>query len=138
MQPLPQELIYSALYSALSLTDSVLQIWLTLTFAVIVSTYVAGRRFDRPVYLLVSCLYAFASAIQLMRFCSAAYQAFYYKGLLVSRGFEPWPVPDIVSVIIGAGSVLLIVTGTVGTLWFVRVTWKNVVLLRQQVPPPEA
>jgi hypothetical protein len=73
-----------------------------------------------------------------MRFCSAAYQAFYYKALLVSRGFEPWPVPDIVSVIIGVGSVLLIVTGTVGTLWFVRVTWKNVVLLRQQNPPTEA
>jgi hypothetical protein len=136
MQPLPQDLIYSALYSALSLTDSVLQIWLTLTFAVIVSTYVAGKRFDRPVYLLVSSLYAFASAIQLLRFCSAAYQAFYYKDLLVSRGFQPWPVPDVVSLLIGGGSVLLIVVGTIGTLWFVRVTWKSVAVLQQQSSPP--
>src|SRR5436305_3760018 len=58
---LTQELIYSTLYAALALTDSILQIWLTLTFAVIVATYVAGKRFDRPVYLLVSSLYAFAS-----------------------------------------------------------------------------
>jgi hypothetical protein len=125
MQPMSPELIYNALYSALSLTDSVLQIWLTLTFAVIVSTYVAGKRFDRPVYLLVSGLYAFASAIQLMRFCSAAHQAFHYKNMLVTRGLEPWPVPDVVSMLIGGGSVLLIVAGTVGTLWFVRITWKN-------------
>jgi hypothetical protein len=37
-----QELIYDVLYSALELADSILQIWITLTFAVIVSTYVAG------------------------------------------------------------------------------------------------
>jgi hypothetical protein len=137
MQPMPLDLIYNALYSALSLTDSVLQIWLTLTFAVIVSTYVAGKRFDRPVYLLVSGLYAFASAIQLMRFCSAAHQAFYYKSLLATRG-APWPVPDIVSILIGGGSVLLVVAGTVGTLWFVRITWKNLEASLQACPPEEA
>lgn len=42
-----QDTIYSALYAALALTDSILQIWLTLTFAVIVATYIAGKRFDR-------------------------------------------------------------------------------------------
>jgi hypothetical protein len=123
---LSQELIYSTLYAALALTDSILQIWLTLTFAVIVATYVAGKRFDRPVYLLVSSLYAFASIILFIRFGSAAFQAFYYKGLLVNRGFEPWPVPNFVSVVIGAGSLGLLFAGTIGTLWFVRSTWKNV------------
>lgn len=125
-QPMTQDLIQGALYAALSLTDSVLQIWLTLTFAVIVSTYVAGQRFDKPVYLLVSGLYAFASAIQLTRFASAAHQAFFYKNLLVSRGFEPWPVPNWVSIIIGLGSVVLMSAGTIGTLWFVRATWQRV------------
>ena len=138
MQAISQDLIYSALYAALSLTDSILQIWLTLTFAVIVSTYVAGKRFDRPVYVLVSGLYSFASAIQLLRFCSAAHMAFYYKDLLITRGFEPWPVPNIVSVLIGGGSILLIVAGTLGTLWFVRVTWKNVEASRQPKPTPVA
>jgi len=134
LQPLPQDLIYSALYSALGLTDSILQIWLTLTFAVIVSTYVAGRRFDRKVYLLVSGLYALASVVQFVRFCSAAYQAFYYKDLLVARGFEPWPVPDAVSIVIGFGSVVLIISGTIGTLWFVRNTWQDVEASHKAAP----
>ena len=138
LHTLSQDLIYSALYSALALTDSVLQIWLTLTFAVIVATHVAGMRFERPIYMLVSSLYAFASAIQLVRFCGAAQRAFYYKDLLVARGFEPWPTPNVISAIIGAGSVLLIVSGTFGTLWLVRTTWKNVVALSSVRSLPEA
>jgi len=62
-QSMSQESIYSTLYAALTLTDSIFQIWITLTFAVVVATYVAGQRFDRPVYLLVSTLYALASAV---------------------------------------------------------------------------
>jgi len=125
-QPMSQELIYDALYSALQLTDQILQIWLTLTFAVIVSVYVAGKRFDKPVYLLVSGLYALASAIQLIRFCSTGYQTFYFRHLLVARGFDPWPVPVAASIAIGIGYLVLLVAGTIGTLWFVRTAWKRV------------
>ena len=121
-----QELIYTTLYAALALTDSILQIWITLTFAVIVATYVAGKRFDRQVCLLVSGLYALASLVLFARFGSAAFQAFYYKGLLVTRGFEPWPVPNFISVLIGVGTSTLLFAGTIGTLWFVRSTWKKV------------
>ena len=124
-----QESIYSTLYAALALSDSILQIWLTLTFAVLVATHVAHHRFDRGMYRLVSGLYAFASVILFTRFVSAAYQAFHYKNLLVTRGFEPWPVPNIVSVIIGAGSCVLLFCGTLGTLWFVRKAWN------QETPP---
>ena len=68
-----QESIYTTLYAALSLTDSIFQIWLTLTFAVLVATYVAERRFHRAMYRLVSILYGVASAVLLIRFASAAY-----------------------------------------------------------------
>ena len=125
-KPMSQELIYNALYSALDLTDHILQIWLTMTFAVIVSTYVAGKRFDRPVYLLVSGLYALASAVQLIRFCGAGYQAFYFRHLLVTRGFDPWPVPIAVSIAIALGYLVLLIAGTISTLWFVRTAWKGV------------
>lgn len=121
-----QESIYTTLYAALALTDSIFQMWTTLTFAVIVATYVAGERFDRSVYLLVSSLYSFASLVLLIRFGSAAFQAFYYKALLVSRGFQPWPVPNYLSLCIGIGSLVLIFAGTLGTLWLVRSTWKTV------------
>src|SRR5262245_43910266 len=96
-EPMSQDLVYQILYDALGLTDSILQIWITLTFAVIVSTYVAGDRFNRNVGSLVSGLYSLASIVLFIRFLSAAGQAFYYKDLLVERGFEPWPVPSFVS-----------------------------------------
>ena len=72
--PISQEAIYSTLYATLALTDSIFQIWITLTFAVLIATYVAERRFDRALYRLVSGLYAFASVILFVRFASAAYQ----------------------------------------------------------------
>jgi hypothetical protein len=125
LQPMSQESIYSTLYAALALTDSIFQIWITLTFAVLVATYVSERRFDRPMYRLVSSLYALGSAVLFTRFASAAYQAFHYKNLLVTRGFEPWPVPNFISVVIGVGSLGLLFAGTIGTLWFVRSTWKK-------------
>jgi hypothetical protein len=123
--PISQEAIYSTLYATLGLTDSIFQIWITLTFAVLIATYVAERRFDRALYRLVSGLYAFASVILFVRFASAAYQAFHYKNLLRARGFEPWPVPNIVSLIIGIGTFVFLLSGTVGTLWFVRSAWKK-------------
>jgi len=125
LQPMSQESIYSTLYAALALTDSIFQIWITLTFAVLVATYVSERRFDRPMYRLVSSLYALGSAVLFTRFASAAYQAFHYKNLLVTRGFEPWPVPNFISVVIGVGSLGLLFAETIGTLWFVRSTWKK-------------
>ena len=120
-----QESIYSTLYATLALTDSIFQIWITLTFAVLIATYVAERRFDPALYRLVAGLYAFASGILFVRFASAAYQAFHYKNLLRVRGFEPWPVPNIVSLIIGIGTFVFLLSGTVGTLWFVRSAWKR-------------
>ncbi len=125
MPTMSQETIYTTLYATLALTDSIFQIWITLTFAVLVATYVAERRFDRRMYRLVSALYAFASVILITRFTSAAYQAFHYKNLLATRGFEPWPVPNVVSLVIGVGTFTLLTAGTVATLWFVRVTWKT-------------
>lgn len=89
-----QESIYSTLYAMLALSDSIFQIWITLTFAVLIATYIAERRCDRRMYLLVSGLYAFASVILTKR----------YKNLLVTRGFTSWPVPNVVSFAIGCGT----------------------------------
>jgi hypothetical protein len=121
-----QDLIFNALLTAIQLTDSILQIWLTLTFAVIVSTYVAGKRFDRLIYRLIFGLYALASAIQLVRFGAAAWQAFFYRNWLLDRGFSAWPIPNVVSILIAIGTLVLIVAGTIGTLWFVRATFLSV------------
>jgi hypothetical protein len=125
LHQMSQEAIYSTLYATLALTDSIFQIWITLTFAVLIAIYVAERRFHSALYRLVSTLYAFASGILLVRFVSAAYQAFHYKNLLRTRGFEPWPVPNIVSLIIGIGTFVFLLCGTIATLWFVRSAWRR-------------
>jgi hypothetical protein len=108
------------LYSTLSLADSILQIWLTVTFAVIVASYLAGSRISDFMYYLISGLYGLAALVLVARFVSAAYQIYHYRDLLVVNGFEPWPVPPLVTHIIGGGTFLLLSGGSIATLWFVH------------------
>ena len=115
-----QELIMQTLHSSLSLADSILQIWLTVTFAVIVASFLAGSRISRSMYFLISGLYGLAALVLVTRFVSAAYQIYYYRDLLVANGFEPWPVPMLVTQIIGGGTFILLSAGSIATLWFVH------------------
>ncbi len=120
-----QELIYETLYSALSLADSILQIWITVTFAVIVATHLAGTRVADFVHILLSTLYGLASGILVTRFISAAFQIYRYRELLIENGFEPWPAPPLLPQIIGGGTLLLMIVGTAVTLWFIFSTRKR-------------
>lgn len=116
-----EELIYDNLYSVLAVADSILQIWLTVTFAVLVAAYVASERISRHLYLLITFLYGFAALILTVRFISAGHQIYYYRDLLVTSGFTPWPAPRTLSVMIGGGTLMLLVGGSIATLWFLRV-----------------
>lgn len=120
-----QELIYEVLYDSLSLADSIVQIWITVTFAVIVAGYFAGGRVGRVMHRLVSSLYGLYAVVLITRFSSSAFQIFHYRNILVERGFEPWPVPYWVSIIIGGGTFVLMFAGTLATLWFMRWTRKR-------------
>src|SRR5262245_30319099 len=113
-----QELIYEALYDSLSLADSILQIWMTMTFAVIVATYIAGERVGRVMFRLVSSLYGLYAVVLITRYGSSAFQIFHYRSTLIERGFEPWPVPYWIAIVIGSGTFFLMLAGTVATLWF--------------------
>jgi hypothetical protein len=126
-----EPLIYENLYSVLAVADSILQIWLTVTFAVLVAAYVAGNRISRPLYLLITFLYGYAALILTIRFISAGHQIYYYRDLLVTSGFTPWPVPRMLSVLIGGGTLLLLVGGTLATLWFLRMVRKQVLTIQQ-------
>jgi len=112
--------IYDVIYHALALGDSTLQIWTSFTFAVIVAVHLAGNRIGHSTFYLASSLYGLLSLVLVLRYVADAYQIIHYQRLLVERGFEPWPVPDIFGVLIGTGTFLLMVGGTIGTLWFAR------------------
>jgi len=116
-----QDLIYQTLYSVLAVADSILQIWLTVTFAVLVAVYIAGDRISHYLYLLVTFLYGLATLVLSIRFVSAGFQIYYYRDLLVTKGYEPWPVPRILSFLIGGGTLILLVVGSIGTLWFINI-----------------
>ncbi len=117
-----QELIYQNLYSVLSVADSILQIWLTVTFAVLVATYIAAERISHYLYLLITFLYGIASLVMTIRFISTAFQIYYYRDLLVAKGYEPWPVPQVLTQLIGGGTLLLLMAGSLGTLWFINIS----------------
>ena len=72
-----QELIYQVLYDSLALADSILQIWITITFAVIVATYFAGGRVGHVMHRLVSSLYGLYAVILITRYGSSAFQIFH-------------------------------------------------------------
>jgi hypothetical protein len=112
--------LYDVIYHALALGDSTLQIWTSFTFAVIVAVHLAGDRIGRSTYILGSSLYALLSSVLILRYIADAYQILHYQKLLVERRFEPWPVPDILGILIGVGTFILMAGGTIGTLWFAR------------------
>lgn len=119
------DLVYQSIYEALTLSDSTLQIWMTYTFAIIAAAHLAGNRIDATTYKLVSGLYGLYAGVLVVKYFSAAYQIFHFQEVMVLSGFEPWPVPKSIGVIIGGGTSLLMVGGTIATLWFVNKTWRE-------------
>lgn len=69
-------------YAELALTDSVLQFWISITFAVIVAIHFVGRRLGRQMYLLMSGLYALVSLVSLARYIASSIQLLHYVDIL--------------------------------------------------------
>lgn len=125
------DLVYRALYEALNLSDSTLQIWMTITFAIIAAAHFAGNRIDRSVYKLVSSLYGLYVGVLVVKYLSAAHQILHDQSIMNLRGFDPWPVPKSIGVIIGVGTLLLMVGGTIATFLFVNKTRKENIVNEQ-------
>ena len=114
------ELIYESIYSGLALMDSQLQIWTTFTFALIVAVHVGADRLGRSIVRLALSLYGLYASVLVLRNVSATYQILHYQTLLVDQGLAPWPVPWLVGMSIGVGTLVLMVGGSLATLWFVH------------------
>lgn len=117
------DLIYESIYSGLALMDSQLQIWTTFTFALLVAVHVGGNHITKSIFRLGIGLYGLYALVLILRNLSATFQVLHYQELLVAQGFEPWPVPGAVGMSIGIGTFVLLVGGTVATMWFVRETY---------------
>ena len=67
----PPELAELALLAGASM-DTQFQYWISVTFAVVVASFVAGERLSRPMRLLAATLYLLASILLISRFLQFA------------------------------------------------------------------
>ena len=113
---MPDPNLVDHFYSAVALSDSAMQFWISITFAVIVATHFVGKRIGRTMYVLMTSLYALVSLISIARYLGASARMILYTNALREGG--EWPVPWIYTVVAGYGTFLLLVLGTFGTLYF--------------------
>jgi hypothetical protein len=116
--------IYENLYSALAQADSTTQLWVSLTFAVIVAVHLGAEKIEQKTFKLIAFLYGLFSIVAVIRYIAGAYQILHYQELLITLNFEPWPIPNVFGMMIGIGTFILILVGSLGTLWFIRSNMK--------------
>ncbi len=94
------------------------QYWLSITFAILVASYIAGKRFLMPWRIFAAVLYGLATAVFSIRYYVSGLNFRNYLGELGTRG-DLWT--DQTSILIGFRMTLFVV-GTIGTLWFLFAT----------------
>jgi len=93
--------------------DIQFQFWLTITFATVVATFVAGNRLDRKLRWVAAVLYLLATAVLVSRWYYLAIEAVAFRTAALESGV-PLSVPWVTIVFRG----LLVGVGTVAALWF--------------------
>lgn len=114
------DLLFQNIYAALAQSDSTVQLWTSFTFATIVAAHLGADRIRLGTYRLIVFLYGLYSLIAVVKYAAAAFQILHYQDLLISRNHEPWPVPAAIGTVIGSGTLLLLIGGSIGTLWYLR------------------
>jgi len=102
--------LYDAVYANI---NTQFELWITVTFAVIIASYIAGHRLEKSLQYLVAALYTAVSLLLLMMLVSAVNFAgeFDAFGVLVDQ--------DPFTVLIVALRVGVWVFGTIATLVFI-------------------
>jgi hypothetical protein len=115
---LSQEALYNLCYSALAFADNLFQIWLTITFGVILAIYFSVANISPFMRKLLIGLYFGASFILIGRWCVAImFHSLAYQEQIVQQGFPPFPTPPFAS-FLGITHLVLYLAGTTGTLYF--------------------
>jgi hypothetical protein len=95
--------------------DAQIEFWLTVTFATIVASFAGDKHLTTSNRIIISVLYLLATVLFMSRWYYEFTDLEIYFGLLGQRGvFPEEPLITIVS------RVILVVVGTVATLYFVN------------------
>ena len=101
-----------------SVIDTQFQYWITITFAVIVANFVAGKRLSLRSRYVVSLLYALAVAVLVSRWSYVADDALQFRQQLEQMGVVlNFPLFTVIS------RVALVAFGTAATLIFLLSNW---------------
>ena len=119
-EPMTIDLIFQSIYAALAQSDSTIQLWTSFTFATIVAAHLGADRIRLGTYRLIVFLYGLYSLVAVVKYAAAAFQILHYQDLLIASDYQPWPVPAAFGGLIGAGTLLLLIGGSMATLWFLR------------------
>ena len=97
------------------------QYWLSVTFALLVASFVARKQLSRNVRITIAILYTLSTAIAIYRYISLGGNGNLILEELATRGI-PWRGIDIR---VGLTRIGLMVLGTSATLWFLHSTYSK-------------
>ena len=95
------------------------QYWLSVTFALLVASFVARKQLFRNVRITIAFLYTLSTAIAIYRYISLGGNGSLIVDELATRGI-PWRGIDLR---VGLTRIALMVLGTLATLWFLHSTY---------------
>lgn len=105
---------------AFSELEALFQYWLSVTFALLVASFVAKEYFSNNVRIIIGTLYTVSTAIAVYRYTILGVNGLMLVDELSSRGVQ-WAG---INVWVGGARVALIVLGSITTIWFLYSTGK--------------
>jgi hypothetical protein len=96
VQPVPggeviEVQLLHALLDLLAQIDTQFQVWLTVTFAVLVASFIAGKRLSIAGRVTIAVLYGAAGAVVILRYATAIQWVAYVRALYETYGIAPPP-----------------------------------------------
>ena len=103
----------------------IVQFWVSISFAVVVATFITSNRFNLNIIRLMAFLYILSSMYLAGIYISEAFKVSYYFQQLQSGGFETNHLRNPASLTSLALCALLFIGGLAGTLYFMYSSAKN-------------
>ena len=114
------------MYEALGYADRNFEFWLSATFAVVLAIHFTANRLTTLLYRLIVFLYISATVLFISRWAVAAMQYGAFRRELLEANASIWISGNAMEAIVTIAYLVVIVGGTVGTVYFCRRTMKNI------------
>lgn len=100
--------------------DSMIEFWISATFAVVAAVFIAGDRLASGMRRVVTGLYLIASLLAGLRWVMYLRRNLFYRARLVAEGYPDIPVDIGLLVPVVVLISVMFMAGVVGTVYFLR------------------